>query len=359
MPKSLFDRIIAWENIYKAYKKATKGKGKYQAEALVFAQNETYNLRRLIGCLVDGTYEFDGYINFRVYEPKERIIYAPHFKDKVVQLAINSVLKVLYNKSFIYDSYACIDEKGTHRCAKRIQKFLKKAKWQYGESAYIIKIDIRKFFYTIDRQILKDEFKRKIKCKKTLGLLFKIIDSADEISPLGLPLGNTLSQLGANVYMNKVDQFAKRVLGLKYYARYADDIIIVVESKEKACEVLSAITGFIMQELRLSPNENKTKIYPINQGVNVVGYKIYSTHMLLRNDSKKKVKRKIRAMPKLIVEGRLTVKKAEQMLNSWGGHAEHADSYNFIVSLLERFDFLYLDKKGKLRIDKEVIYGAV
>ena len=97
--------------------------------------------------------------------------------------------------------------------------------------------------------------------------------------------------------------------------------------------------------LHLKLNEDKTKTFPLGQGLNAIGYKIYVTHRLLRNDSKKKIKRKVKAMPHLILEGKLTVEKAEQILNSWEGHAEHASSYNFIQGLLEKYDFLYLVKK--------------
>lgn len=145
MPKkhydeNLFEKIIDDKNLYYAYLKSRKGKGKYKIEAIKFAMDETYNLRELKQSLIDETYQFEGYIEFPVFEPKERIINAPHYKDKIVQLAINNVLKEVYNPCFIYDSYACIDEKGTHKCVDRISKFMRKAKWQYGESAYIIKI---------------------------------------------------------------------------------------------------------------------------------------------------------------------------------------------------------------------------
>lgn len=353
--KDLFDRIVDEENIYQAYKKALKGDGKYNPEAMEFMFDEVYNLQELRKSLVDGTYEFSGYIRFIVYEPKERIVDAPHFKDKIVQLAINNVLKEIYNKSFIYDSYACIDDKGTHKCAKRIQHLMRKAKWEYGEETTVIKGDFKKFFYSIDRDILKTLLRKKIKCRRTLDLLFIIIDSADIIDPLGLPLGNTLSQICANIYLNEFDNYCKRKLSLKYYARYMDDFVIVVENREVARETLSLVTQFAEDVLKLKLNQSKTKIFPINQGVNTIGYKIYTTHMLLRNESKKKIKRKIRAMPGLILEDRMTVEKAEQILNSWKGHAEHGDSYNFIQSLLDRFDFLYLKSKGNktvLRIDK-------
>jgi len=356
--KDLFDKIVSEDNIYQAYKKALKGDGKYNLEAMQFMLDEVYNLQELRLSLINNTYEFSGYIRFIVYEPKERVIDAPHFKDKIVQLAVNNVLKEIYNKSFIYDSYACIDNKGTHKCAKRIQHLMRKAKWEYGENTTIIKGDFKKFFYSINRDILKRLLLKKISCRKTLDLLFTIIDSADIIDLLGLPLGNTLSQICANIYLNEFDNYCKRRLSLKYYVRYMDDFVIVIKDKETARNILNLVNDFVKKTLGLELNINKTKIFPINQGVNTIGYKIYTTHMFLRNESKKKIKRKIRAMPRLITEGKLTVEKAEQILNSWKGHAEHGNSYNFIQSLLDRFDFLYLVKKKnnktafKINIDK-------
>lgn len=350
----LFDLIIDEDNIYKAYKKALNGKGKYHIEAMRFAQDEIYNLQQLRQSLINGTYIFDGYINFTVTEPKKRVIDAPHFKDKIVQLAINNVLKEIYNPKFIYDSYGSIDNKGTHVCAERIQYFIRKAKWLYGEDAFIVKIDIKKFFYSIDREILKTILAEIITCPRTLDLLYLIIDSANVIDLLGVPLGNTISQLCANIYMNKLDQYCKRVLGLKFYVRYMDDCVIVVDDREKAKIVLELVRIFTEDILHLKLNENKSKIFPINQGVNVVGYKIYATHRLLRNDSKKKIKRKAKAMPKLIANKKLTIEKAEQMLNSWNGHASHASSYNFIEKLIKKNDFIYKVKKGNktvLKID--------
>lgn len=352
LQQGIFDRIVAEDNVDEAYIQTLGGKGKYNPDAMVFSLDEVYNLMVLRQSLIDETYEFDGYIEFKVFEPKKRIVNAPYYKDKIVQLAINNVLKEIYNPCFIYDSYACIDGKGTHKCVDRIQYFLRKAKWQYGKDAFIIKLDIKKFFYSIDRDVLKTLLPKKIKCQKTLRLLFKIIDSADSIDDLGLPLGNTLSQISANIYMNEVDNYCKRKLSLKYYVRYMDDIFIIVANRDTAREVLELIRIFIKENLHLDFNKDKTKIFPLNQGVNAIGYKMYPTHKLLRNDSKKKIKRKVKAMPHLIKEGRLTVEKAEQMLNSWKGHAEHANSYNFILSLIANHDFLYLVKKKNKTVFK-------
>lgn len=354
MSNNIFKLITSEENIYKAYLQTQKSKGKYKKQAMVFALNETYNLKILRDSLINGTYEFGEYTRFTVYEPKERIVDAPTYIDKIVQIAINNVLKEIYYPCFIHDSYSCIDEKGTHACAIRIQKFIKRAKWKYGDEAYIVKIDVKKFFYSINRETLKEILPKKIKCEKTLELLYKIIDSADDISLLGLPLGNTLSQIGANIYMNEVDQFAKRKLGIKFYARYADDIIIAVKNKEEAIAIRDEVTGFIEEKLKLEANKNKTKIFPINQGVNAIGYKIYATHMLLRNDCKKKIKRKAKKMRRLLIKKKIKKEKAEQILNSWKGHAEYANSYNFIQSLIERFDYIELIG-DKLKVNIQII----
>ena len=171
---ALFEKIIAEDNLYKAYKKSIQGKGKYNPEAMKFSLDEIYNLNNLKQSLEDESYQFDGYIRFPVFEPKVRIVDAPHFKDKIVQLAINNMLKEIYNPCFIFDSYACIDDKGTHKCVDRISHFIRKAKWQYGDDAYIVKLDVKKFFYTIDRETLKYLLPKKIKCKKSLRLILKM-----------------------------------------------------------------------------------------------------------------------------------------------------------------------------------------
>lgn len=339
-----------------------RGKSKYTKEAIEFAMDEVYNLLQLKAEIKDKTYKFSGYITFFVTVPKVREINAPHCRDKVVQLAMNNVLKELYQPKFIYDTYACLDGKGTHACVKRIQYFMRKAKWQYGDDAYIVKIDVKKFFYTIVRSLLKDLVAQTVKDKDTLTLIYLIIDSADAVDILGMPLGNTLSQLCANIYLNVVDQYAKRNLGLKYHIRYMDDIIIIVENKERAKEVLELIRIKIEIELHLKLNENKSKIFPIAQGVNAIGFKIYPTHMLLRNDSKKRVKQNLRKLRDLLINEEITVEKVEQKLNSWLGHAEQADSYNFVQSLVERFDYIELVgvvRKGKKKNIFKVKRGVI
>ena len=354
--KDMFQRITSETNQHQALRKCLESDEKYSLEAILFVMNETRNMMDLRQELISGSYKFSGYMRFKVYEPKERIVDAPHFRDKIVQIALNNVLKEFFNEIFIYDSYACIDNKGTHKAVDRINYFIRKAKWEYGEEAQINKFDIEKFFYTIDRKILKQILIKRVMCKRTKDLLFKIIDSADSISELGLPLGNTLSQICANIYMNELDQYCKRVLKVKYYVRYADDIIVMASDKEEAVFYNEKIISFLNERLHLKANAKKTKVFSINQGVNSVGFKIYATHRLLRNDSKKKIKRKARKMKGLIHTGKMKPEKAEQILNSWHGHARHGCSYNFIEKqLIGKHGFIYVSRKGTIKIDEKQI----
>jgi len=353
---NLFEQIVDKDNFRKAYKKTLQNGGKYRREAMIFARDETYNLEELRQSLIKDTYELSGYIRFSIFEPKERVVDAPHYKDKIIQHALNTVLKELYMPSFIVDSYACLNGRGTHKCASRIQHFLRKAKWEYGIDAYIVKIDIKKFFYSIDRDVLKNLLHKKIKCKRTIKLLFKIIDSAGSIAPLGLPLGNTISQICANIYMDRLDQYAKRRLSLKYYVRYMDDCVAILPNKDTARTVLTLMCKFIKDVLHLQANKDKTKIFPILQGINIVGFKIYTTHRLLRDDCKKKIKRKVKAFPQLILNKRLSTRTAERILNSWKGHSSHACSYNFMLRLLRGHSFIYR-QKDVLRVSLNSLEG--
>lgn len=352
---SLFDQIVSEDNVELSYKQCMKGKCKYKSDAIIFDKNQTYNLKVLVNSLIDKTYEPSDYKKFYVYEPKQRLIYAPVFRDKLVQVMVNNVIKEIYKRKFIYDSYACLDNKGTHRAANRIQEFAYKSKLNYGSESYVIKIDINKYFYSIDRDILKNLLRKHIKCEHTLWLLDLIIDNSP--NEKGLPLGNITSHLLANLYLNKLDQHCKRELSIKYYVRYMDDIILIVNNKEYAKYILRNIGRFLNDNLFLSLNSKKTKIFPlsscksnISQTINSVGYKIHPEYKLLRNDSKKRIKSKIKKFPCLIKSGKLTKEKAEQMLNSWYGHAMNCNSQNFIVKLLKRNSFLKLTAGSGLKL---------
>lgn len=345
--KHLFDRVISDDNIERAYRNTQKGRLKYHVDSLVFTNDVTVNLKKLKQSIFDSTYIPGEYYRFKVYDPKERTIDTPAYIDKIVQHMINNVLAPIYKNCYIYDSYSCIVGKGTHAAVLRISQYLKLAR-NYKDP-YVVRADIRKFFYTIDRNILKSIIARKITCTRTLHLIYKIIDSSPE--PTGLPLGCTTSQLFSNIYLNQLDQYIKRNLKAKYYVRYADDMIIIVDGKEKAKDCLLKIRVFLKEKLNLETNEKKSMCSPLRNGVNMVGFYMKATHRKLRRRSKKRIKNKIKKIKRLIESGSMKVDKAKQIINSWYGHARYSDSFNFIQYLLKRFKYLGLRKK-KLYIKK-------
>lgn len=197
------------------------------------------------------------------------------------------------------------------RCAKRI----------WGSNSYTLKLDIKKFFYNIDRNILKILFRKHIKDENILKLLDILTDSFDSISTVGIPLGNTISQLSANIYLNELDQYLKRKYSLRYYVRYMDDVIIQVEGKHEARIILEDAEIFLNNKLNLELNSNKSKYNPVKNCVNAFGYKIWTTHRKLRKRSKDTLKDILKEKDQDIRDKRL---------GSWLRHASRANSYNFI-----------------------------
>lgn len=331
---NLYPKIYDFHNLYNAYIKARKGK-RYKNEALKFKLNLEGNLIELQNDLIYKTFENGRYREFTIYEPKERVIMALPFRDRVVHHALCNVIEPIFENRFIYDSYACRPGKGTHAAADRTTEFLRKTirKWN---NVYCLKADIKKYFYNINHNILKKIIRKKIACRDTLWLIDRIIDSsADEkdINPVGIPIGNLTSQLFANIYLNELDYFIKHQLKIKYYIRYMDDFIILHNNKKYLWYMLDEIKAFLNNELNLQLNE-KTSVFPINHGVNFVGYRIWPTHRLLRKSSIKRIKRGLKKLQRDFNEGEIPLKKVEATIMSWLGHCKHADTYRIRKKVL-------------------------
>lgn len=341
MPNNtLYKKVIDYNNLKESYKRTQQGKRKYRKEAIVFDMAREKNLVQLWRDLKYETYSPGSYIEFKVYEPKERIIHAPRLRDKIVQFAAHVVLQEVYYNKFIDSSYACLEGRGTHKAVQKVQHNMRYVKYKYGDG-WVLKMDVRKFFYSINRNILKNILRKKIKDNKFLNLLDKIIDSSPE-GEKGIPLGNVTSQDFANIYLNEVDQYAKRYLNLKYYVRYMDDIIVVLKTKEEAQRAKEDITKFLNQTLDLETN-SKTKIFPIAQGVNAYGFKIYCTHKMVRDCSKAAMKRRIKAMDSKVQNGVMTTKEVQQSVNSWLGHARHSNSYNLSKKIFKKYNYIEIE----------------
>jgi RNA-directed DNA polymerase len=338
---SLFCKHLSFESLMEGYKNALKGNKKYKIKAINFYYYDMVMLGNLHKELHEGTYKPGEYTQFMVYEPKERLINAPAFRDKIVQFAVHQALCDVYGKIYVKHSYACLEGRGPHRCALKIQHNLQKCKRLYGD-AWIIKADIKKYFYSIDRGILKKMLRKKIKDPKMLWLLDIIIDSSPE-GEVGISLGCVTSQDLATIYLNELDQYLVRYLGCRYYSRFMDDIVVVLPSRSEAEEVLRKMRLYLAKKLNLQTN-SKTKIFPLRQGVNACGYKIKTTHLELREGSKRAMKRRMKAMDRKVKSGQLTVKSVQQAVNSWIGHAIHCSSYSLIMKIFLPYD--YIDREG-------------
>jgi len=341
---NLYDKIIDYSNLEASYKNTKKGCRKYRKDTILFDMCRERNLVQLWRELKHKRYKMGSYIRFKVYEPKERMVSAPRIKDKIVQFAAHNILQEVYMPVFINTSYACLEGRGTHKAVENVQHNMRLCKWKYGDG-WVLKMDVRKFFYSINRDILKKLLRKKIKDNDMLWLLDKIIDSSPE-GEKGIPLGNVTSQDFANIYLNEVDQFAKRYLGIKWYTRYMDDIIIVARTKEEAQEYLEKIKWFLNEKLDLETNK-KTKIFPIAQGVNAYGYKIWTTHKLLRNQSKRAMKRRIKAMDRKLKDKSIDEKAVLQAVNSWLGHARHSNSFNLCKKIFKKYPYVKIEKEGE------------
>ncbi len=315
----LYEKIYDFANIEKAYLKARKAK-RYKKEVIKFTRNLEENLIMIHHELMYKKYQTEQYLEFKVFEPKERKIHALPFKDRVVQHAICNVIEPIFDKTFICDSYACRKGKGTIAGLRRIKSFVDKLK--KSGKVYYLKCDIEKYFQNIDHDILKRLIRRKIKCKDTLRLLDGIIDSSFP----GIPIGNLTSQLFANIYLNSLDHFLKDELGVKFYIRYMDDFIILSNDKKFLKTLLGQIRDYCDQ-LKLKLNR-KTKIENINHGIDILGYRIFPDHIILRKRIYRQNKRKFRKLFRLLREKKITHDFLNRRIQSFLGLCKHCDSYH-------------------------------
>jgi len=348
---SLFDNIFSKENLYSAYLDARRGKRKRRA-CFQFEIELGTNLANLYEEIHSARYKPMPYFKFIVYEPKERIIHAPAFRDIVVQHAIYRVVYPIFDKTFINTSFACRLGYGTHRASNYTQGALRACR----DKDYILKLDIRKFFYSIDREILRKQIERKIKDRGLVEIMMLFaplenvqpapLDSkhltgpvssvrnrnscgirensltgfAQKDEPLGIPIGNLLSQIYALIYLNPLDHYIKRVLKVKHYVRYVDDFILIGLTRDKCLEYKSLIVDFLKDKLCLELS--KSTIQKVKHGVNFVGYRTWKNKRLIRKYSLYKFKRAVKQGKELSVVSLL-------------GHAKQTNSLKYMLKIIK------------------------
>lgn len=313
---------------------------RFRPEVLVFSANLEKELFAIRRDLVEGKYRVSAYRTFKIYEPKERDIMALPFRDRVVQHALVNTIEPIFERRFIFDSHACRKGKGIHASSIRLTEFLRIANrtWLDGR-IYCLKADIKKFYPSVNRAILRDILGRTIGDPQVMGLIDLILQSSAAHDPemgKGLPIGNLTSQLFANVYLNRLDHFIKDDLRHRFYTRYMDDFIILDHDRPRLQQNLKLIKEFLGHFLDLTMN-TKTRIFPAKRGVDFVGYIHWSDHRLLRKASVIRVRRQLRGMRSRLKGGGISYEKALQTIASWNGYFKHADTYRLRKKIFEKW----------------------
>lgn len=338
----IYEQIYDYENLYEAYLSARRNKTQ-RSEVLSFTRNLEENLIELQNELIWHAYHVGRYREFYVTDPKKRLIMALPFRDRVVQWAIYRQINYLLDKRYIPTSYACRIGGGTQRAVHQLQQYICHTP---GE-VYVLKLDVSKYFYRIDHDVLLDILHRIFKDRELLELLRRIIDdeqggglfgidieTGEREAGVGMPIGNLTSQMFANLYLNEADQFAKHELHARKYIRYMDDMVIVSNDKAYLRNCWQAMGDFLASHLKLRLNRKSTIIKASN-GMDFCGHRVWRDHIKLRKKAALKMKHRLRWLKKAYARGEVDVQTVTASLTSYFGLLSHCDSYELRKSILK------------------------
>jgi retron-type reverse transcriptase len=331
----LWDELVSFENLLRAAETACKGK-RLRPAVVRFHFDLERELWRLHEDLAAKSYRPGAYRTFWIHEPKARQISAAPYRDRVVHHALTQVLEPIFEGSFVPDSYACRKGKGTHAAVRRCQEFARRCR-------YVYKADVRKFFPSIDHQVLQGLLARKVKDPDVLWLTALLIDHSnpqeevqlwfpgdDLFTPTdrrrGLPIGNQTSQFFANVVLDPLDHFVMDRLGVGGYVRYCDDFLVFAADKAALAGVRRPIGDFLAG-LRLRLHPTKNVVFPVRQGIPFLGYRVFPTHRLLAKANVWRFRRRLRRMQRQYAQHEISSEEVVQRVMSWTGHARQADTH--------------------------------
>lgn len=333
----LYEKLYSIENLISAFKKARKGKAK-KDYVISFESNLNRNLKLLQKELKSKTYKPCKLKKFVIRDPKTRTIHKSLFRDRIVHHAIINLIQPIYEKRFIYDSFASRKLKGTHIAVKRFEYFVrkvssngKKIKKPFNNNSiqgYVFKADIKHYFDTINHKVLLDILKKHIKDEDLIELIKLVLENFDTPGGKGLPLGNYTSQFFANVYLNQLDYFVKHRLKAKYYIRYVDDFVILHKDKKKLKEYWNKINKYI-KCLKLELHPDKSEIHALRNGITFLGYRIFYNHKLLKKRNIRYFYKKFNKKLNLYRRGLIDKDKLDSFLQGWFGYSKFANTHNF------------------------------
>lgn len=289
-----YEDTISVENLLEAWTEFVAGKrGKEDVQE--FQTRFMHNILALHEDLATGRYQHGGYFPFKISDPKPRDIHKALIRDRLLHHAVYRKLYMLFDRTWIADSYSCRDRKGTHLAMNRFKEFAFKVSQNHTRTCWVLKCDIRKFFASIDHKILLNIVSGFIQEPQMFALIAEIVGSFNSTTlGKGLPLGNLTSQLLVNVYMNEFDQFAKHQIKATHYIRYADDFVMLSASKEHLEQMLPHVSDFLSKHLALSLHPNKVSISTISSGIDFLGWVHFQDHRVLRTSTKRRMLRNLK-----------------------------------------------------------------
>lgn len=372
--RNVYYEITSFHTLMVADTHVSKGK-RENTERLRFYDNREGNLEEISTLLRTGKVPKVEYHSFYVYVPKVRKVIFIDYWSKVVQRAIYDVLNPKICRTFIEHTYACVKGRGQLAAMEQLYTWMRETRTS-GTEWYYYKFDVAKFFYRIDHEILMDICRKKIDDPRTVDLLGYYINNdavpfgmpldANQLTiteeqmlyDLGIPIGGGLSHMLGNMYLDPLDQFCKRVLGIKRYIRYMDDIIILDNDKERLTEYGRRMTQFLEERLHLNFN-NKTALRPVRVGCEFVGFVIYNDHVILRKSTTLRMKRTLRKTRQDYHDNLITFKEANATMQSYLAMLSHVDCKKFKEKLLDEFVLTHADDNGEEQIINVIETGGI
>jgi len=331
--EKLFMQISNPEHLFEAWDEFKKGKGN-KPDVLQFEQNLEKNIFQLSRDLKQKIYTHDAYKGFFISDPKKRHIHKASVRDRVLHHAIFKALNPIFEPTFIATSFSCRIGKGTHKGVMAVEHMLRQESKNYTHTCYALKCDVKKFFDSIDHEILLFILAQKIRSTDTMWLLQKVIEGyrskSENVRAMGVPIGNLTSQLFANVYLGELDHYMKHTLKVKKYARYTDDFMVVSQDSSYLTNLLTPIEDFLRQELKLELHPEKVMIRKVIQGVDFLGYVVFPHHILLRKRTQRRIERKLREKVLLCKRGCLSKESFTQTWCSYRGVLSHAHTFKVL-----------------------------
>lgn len=331
----LFDKTISIENLFQAWDEFKKGKRK-KLDVACFEFKLEDNIFRLRWELLHKIYKHGKYSGFYITDPKVRHIHKAKVRDRVVHHAVFAALSLVFEQTFISDSYSCRKGYGTHKGFKKLVSCARKVSKNYIRPCWALKCDIKKFFDSIDHVILLSMLQNKIKDDDMLWLIREIVESYEVQPGKGIPIGNLTSQLFANVYLNELDQFIKHELKARYYLRYTDDFIILPKDRNYLYRCTSTLKQFLEDDLKLELHPSKTIMRRLEWGVDFLGYVALPYHQVLRTKTKKRIFRQVENKVNLYKNGVISKENLNQTLTSYFGVLKHANTYKLGLDMREK-----------------------